>query len=324
MSQGPRPLALTAGIIGGLAAVGAGLWAANEYGYINLSGAEKAVEKGINKVQATIEQKRDYAGVRKAIENLLDDDNYDDGSYGPVFVRLAWHESGTYDKATSSGGSTGATMRFAPEADYGANKGLDIARDRLEQVKKQFPWISYADLWTLAAVVAIEGMGGPTIPWRPGRSDLADGTHCGPDGRLPDASLGAGHVRDIFGRMGFDDNEMVALVGAHCLGRCHADRSGYVGPWTNAPTTFSNLYFQELVNNKWRKKKWNGPLQYEDKSGQLMMTPADMALLWDRKFKKYVDLYAKDEEAFFKDFAAAFTKLIENGVNFPELKTAAA
>jgi catalase (peroxidase I) len=49
-----------------------------------------------------------------------------------------------------------------------------------------------------------------------------------------------------------------------------------------------------------RKKKWEGPLQYEDKSGQLMMTPADMALLWDRKFKKYVDLYAKDEEAFFK------------------------
>jgi len=47
------------------------------------------------------------------------------------------------------------------------------------------------------------------------------------------------------------DSEMVALVGAHCLGRCHSDRSGYVGPWTNAPTTFSNLYFQELVNNKW-------------------------------------------------------------------------
>lgn len=27
-------------------------------------------------------------------------------------------------------------------------------------------------------------------------------------------------------------------------GRCHPDRSGFVGPWTNAPTTFSNLYFQ--------------------------------------------------------------------------------
>jgi hypothetical protein len=31
-----------------------------------------------------------------------------------------------------------------------------------------------------------------------------------------------------------------------------------------------------------------------------MMLPGDMALLWDKKFKKYVDLYAKDEEAFFK------------------------
>ncbi len=28
------------------------------------------------------------------------------------------------------------------------------------------------------------------------------------------------------------------------LPRCHGDRSGYVGPWTNAPTTWSNLYFQ--------------------------------------------------------------------------------
>jgi hypothetical protein len=45
--------------------------------------------------------------------------------------------------------------------------------------------------------------------------------------------------------------EMVALVGAHTLGRCHTDRSGFKGPWTNAPTTFSNLYFQELANNKW-------------------------------------------------------------------------
>jgi hypothetical protein len=36
--------------------------------------------------------------------------SYDDGSYGPVFVRLAWHASGTYDKDTKTGGSNGATM----------------------------------------------------------------------------------------------------------------------------------------------------------------------------------------------------------------------
>ncbi len=124
----------------------------------------------------------------------------------------------------------------------------------LATLQKQFPWISHADLWTLAGATAIEYMGGPHIPWRPGRSDKPDGSYCPPDGRLPDASLGAAHVRDVFGRMGFSDREAVALIGAHCLGRCHTDRSGYDGPWTNAPTTFSNLYFKELTEKTWRKK----------------------------------------------------------------------
>ena len=135
-------------------------------------------------------------------------------------------------------------MDYGPEAGHGANGGLAVARSLLDPVKAQFPSISYADLYTLAGVVAIEEMGGPTIPWAPGRSDAPDGSSCPPDGRLPDAALGAGHVRDIFYRMGFDDREIVALSGAHTLGRCHGDRSGFVGPWTNAPTTFSSLYFQ--------------------------------------------------------------------------------
>jgi cytochrome c peroxidase len=36
--------------------------------------------------------------------------------------------------------------------------------------------------------------------------------------------------------MGFNDQEIVALSGAHCIGRCHTDRSGFHGPWTKAPT----------------------------------------------------------------------------------------
>ena len=47
-----------------------------------------------------------------------------------------------------------------------------------------------------------------------------------------------------------------------------------------------------------------------------MMLPADMALLQDKEFRKYVELYAKDEQAFFKDFSAAFAKLLELGVTF--------
>lgn len=294
----------------GIVALGAGLWAANEYGYINIKQATG------NLPLPMLDRKGDYGAVRKAIEDILDVEGYDDGSYGPLLVRLAWHASGTYDKASNTGGSNGATMRFPTEANDGANAGLGLARQILEPIKAQYPWISYADLWTLAGAVAIEAMGGPSIPWRPGRVDKVDPASCPPNGRLPDAAQGAGHIREVFGRMGFDDREMVALVGAHTLGRCHTDRSGYSGPWTNAPTTFSNLYFQELANNKWRKKKWSGPMQYEDKSGQLMMLPGDMALLWDRKFKQYVDLYAKDEDTFFKDFASAFGKLMELGVPF--------
>jgi cytochrome c peroxidase len=89
----------------------------------------------------------DYAAVRKAIVDLLDVEGYDDGSRGPLLVRLAWHAAGTYDKVSKTGGSDGATMRFQGESHHGANAGLAIARDALEVVKKQFPNISYADLW---------------------------------------------------------------------------------------------------------------------------------------------------------------------------------
>ena len=33
-----------------------------------------------------------------------------DGSYGPVFLRLAWHASGTYDKDSKTGGRFVATL----------------------------------------------------------------------------------------------------------------------------------------------------------------------------------------------------------------------
>lgn len=69
----------------------------------------------------------------------------------PMAVRLAWHASGTYSKEDKTGGSNGATMRFEPESADGANAGLDIERSILEPVKREFPELSYADIWTLAS-----------------------------------------------------------------------------------------------------------------------------------------------------------------------------
>ena len=266
---------------------------------------------------------RDSEGaIRTMIKEVMDGGDYDGhGSYGPSFVRLAWHASGTYCQSTKTGGSNGGTMRFNPEAGYGANNGLNLARDRLEAVKRAFPFISYADLYTLAGVVAVEEMGGPVVAWRPGRSDFAETKYYKvPDGRLPDASQGDGHVRDIFYRMGFNDREIVALIGAHAVGKCHPQNSGYDGPWTRSPTTFANTFFTMLLNEKWTltKKNANGSMQYENEAKDLMMLPADFSILLDPKFRAVAMEYANDEELFFKDFAAAFSKLLELGVPFKQ------
>jgi len=278
----------------------------------------------------------DWDAVRKEVVKVLEDDSYSDSSYeganpGPLFVRLAWHSAGTFCKDTCTGGSAGATMRFDPEASWGANAGLGVGRDILEPIKKKFPQVSYSDLWIFAACVAIEEMGGQKVPFTPGRVDKSSGAECPlwegathKDGRLPGADCGspdktATHLRYIFNRMGFNDKEIVLLSGAHGLGACHTDRSGFWGPWTRAPTTISNEYYRELLENTWTLKKthkgkpWTGPMQFEDPTGELMMLPSDIVLTQDKSFRKWVEVYAKDDAMFQKDFAATVGKLFSLG-----------
>jgi catalase (peroxidase I) len=101
----------------------------------------------------------DFRAVCSDIVKLIEDNkSYEDGSIGPLLVRLAWHACGTFDLKTKTGGSDGATMRFYPEASDSANNGLDLARALLEPLKLKYPGISYGDLWTLAGVVAIRQM----------------------------------------------------------------------------------------------------------------------------------------------------------------------
>ena len=227
--------------------------------------ASRSGDLGAAAPAAAASRSGDLGAVRAAIAALLEEDV----SRGPFFIRLAWHAAGTYDAASGGGGSNGATMRFEPEAGCPANAGLGGARELLARVHAAHPWASRADMWQLAAVVAIRAMGGPAVPFTPGRTDAASGAACPPVNRLPDADKGsdaatAAHVRAVFGRMGFSDQvrrclacrgraggrvaavrtrdplvqETVALLGAHATGACHRDRSGYDGPWTHTPHTF--------------------------------------------------------------------------------------
>ncbi len=84
----------------------------------------------------------DYDVVREEIKKIVPKAGWDDGSTGPILVRLAWHASGTYDAKTKTGGSDGATMRFHAESNDPANAGLEHARTFLEPIKEKYPWIS--------------------------------------------------------------------------------------------------------------------------------------------------------------------------------------
>ncbi|KAL6494844.1 L-ascorbate peroxidase 3 [Orobanche gracilis] len=212
----------------------------------------------------------------------------------PIMLRLAWHDAGTYDMNTKTGGPNGS-IRNEEECNHGANNGLKIALEFCEQVKSKCPKITYADLFQLAGVVAVEVTGGPTIDFVPGRKDSEVSPR---EGRLPDAKKGVPHLREVFYRMGLSDKDIVALSGGHTLGRAHPERSGFDGPWTAEPLKFDNSYFKELLKGE---------------TEGLLKLPTDVVLLDDPEFRRYVELYAEDEDAFFRDYAESHKKLSELG-----------
>jgi len=74
-----------------------------------------------------------------------------------------------------------------------------------------------------------------------------------------------------------------------------------------------------MASLQWREKTLaNGVTQFvnydEDTGTELMMLPSDMALLSDAAFAPWVKRYAEDKELFFGDFAKAFAKLLELGI----------
>ncbi|KAK9832548.1 hypothetical protein WJX81_008249 [Elliptochloris bilobata] len=248
----------------------------------------------------------------------------------PIVVRLAWHDSGSYDKNVKEwprcGGANGS-IRFYPEITHNANAGLSDALELLKGIADKYEGVSYADLFQLASVTGIELAGGPKIPLRFGRKDTENPEGCAPEGNLPAGGApwpapakGPGdHLRNVFYRMGFNDQEIVALSGAHTLGRVKPSRSGFGkektkytenGPgnpggssWTAEWLKFDNSYFKDVK---------------EQSDPELVVLETDNVLHKDDGFRPYAEKYAADQEAFFKDYTAAHLKLSELGVQWEE------
>lgn len=136
-------------------------------------------------------------------------------SCAPILVRLAWHDSGTYDKANASkpwpeAGGAIASIRCDHELNAGPNAGLRKAIEKyLSAIKEQVPLVSWADLIQMASAVAIETTGGPCIPMRYGRADGVPKSPAPAPFGLPDAlppfggplndkSDAAEHLRYVF------------------------------------------------------------------------------------------------------------------------------
>ena len=234
----------------------------------------------------------------------------------PIACRVAWHASIRTTRATAQAGPTAARCVRARERAIPRTRVWASSATCSTRCTRNTPTYPRLICGRSPGLYPSSSRAGRTFPTRSAARTTAIARKCPAHGRLPDASQGATHLRDVFHRMGLADRDIVALSGAHTLGRCHFVRSGYDGKWTRTPLRFDNEYFRNLITLTWKPRDWDGQLQYTDvETGELMMLPTDMALKTDPDFREYAELYARDQEAFFRDFSAAYSKLLSLGTN---------
>mmetsp|Transcript_6455 Transcript_6455/g.8747 ORF Transcript_6455/g.8747 Transcript_6455/m.8747 type:complete len:329 (-) Transcript_6455:545-1531(-) len=261
----------------------------------------------------------------------------------PIMVRLAWHDSGTYNAYMDSwpqcGGANGS-IRFEPEIDHAANAGLRKALAMLEPFKNKYPSVSWADLLQMASAVAIEVCGGPKVPLIYGRIDVTSPSQCPKEGFLPAAAPpfadgskdAATHLRKVFYRMGFSDQEIVALSGAHTIGRAFKDRSGTTEYESGgAGTRFTCPMATPLPNQQpgdfmpggqsWTENWLEFDNSYfKPAHKDLLRLPTDSCLKKDKDFQPFAIQYANNLDSFLEDYAQAHKKLSELGAKFDPAK----
>lgn len=162
----------------------------------------------------------------------------------------------------------------------------------------------------------------------------------GPEGQKGNVTAAAASMREVFGRMGFDDRHTVAVTGGgHAFGKAHGACMSTEGPgfcpsgntwedkltsglevvWTTAPTTWTNQYFNNIFNYNWTKVTGPGGAEQwkpaDEGAPPIGMLTTDLALSQgDPEYEKLSRAYAADLDLITKDFGEAWYQLMARDV----------
>mmetsp|Transcript_3221 Transcript_3221/g.8231 ORF Transcript_3221/g.8231 Transcript_3221/m.8231 type:complete len:364 (+) Transcript_3221:79-1170(+) len=296
----------------------------------------------------TAEVKTAAEAVAVQIRDLFLNSNSDgSGAWGDLadlmglLVRLEFHDAITYDPDTGDGGADGCIDLLSP-----SNKGLREGIDLLEPIRlgeQNKAILSRADVWALAANIMIETAGGPRLEYKAGRVDVDS---CEGHGmrHIEAESLASVEISEVFvDRLDFSPREVVALMGAHVLGRARENNSGYDGPWVREPTKFTNAYFSDLIKIPWvltkaniepfgERTTWRRWIVLGNQEEIMLQTDVDLAYetnntgmtcsrvggvpnkavscpLATNAFSSHVVDFASSQALWFNEFATAWAKL---------------
>jgi catalase-peroxidase len=260
-------------------------------------------------------------------------------------VTTAWASAASFRGSDKRGGANGARIRLAPQKDWEVNQPAVLAKalEKLEAIQKDFnssqsggKKVSLADLIVLGGCAAVEEAARRAghdvkIPFSPGRTDASqDQTDVHSFAVLEPAADGfrnylrRGDQRsaeemlvDRAQLLTLTAPEMTVLMGGMRVLNANFGQSTR-GVFTNRPETLTNDFFVNLLdmNTKWQTSSTSeGVFEGRDRArGEIKWTGTRVDLVFgsNSQLRAIAEVYACDEskEAFVKDFAAAWNKVM--------------